>query len=129
MQKAKDFIWVRHVSDPSIPSRIDQTVAETDNAVKDDHHWIWWMYGNNHERYDVTQRRNDRYSTLPKRHLDLIVDCCSQHVADERREKNERDNSSCQMIVISNLVILQSAMLEDCCLWPGLIQAVENNKA
>jgi hypothetical protein len=58
------------------------------------------MDGSDEEGYDGN-------STLAKSEADLVVDCHSNHVANEMREKDERHNGARYMIIALDLRLQQ----------------------
>lgn len=92
MQESQDLIRLRHISNPRIPSRIDQAIAEAYHHVEDNHDRKRWMDGHYEEGNEMTPCTDNGNPTLPEGHMNFVVSCCGKHVADEGREKDERDD-------------------------------------
>ena len=64
MQKAQQLICTDQVTDPCVPSRVDQAETVSNKDVEDDNDGVGWMDGNDDVGHKATQGTNKSYTPL-----------------------------------------------------------------
>jgi hypothetical protein len=83
VQESQDLIRLRHISNPRIPTPIDQAIAEAYHDVEDNHDRKRWTDGDYKEGDAMTSCTDNGNPTLPKARMDFVVGCCGKNIADE----------------------------------------------
>ena len=89
LQEALDPIGVDHVTSPSTPSTVFQTIAEAGEQIHDNEDRIGRMKGDHEVGDEMACRGDDRNSSLTKPHVECAVAYGGDAVAQEWREEDQ----------------------------------------
>lgn len=74
VQESKNFVWVRHVAHPGVPSCVGEAVAEPSNHEDDHEDGVRRMHGDDDVRNKVAGGGEDADAALTEFEVDGVVE-------------------------------------------------------